>query len=77
MPVFVPSLELQGRFAEQIDTVNSLKAANRHSLAKFDILFASLQHSAFRGELQGVPRAPEGLHDYPDIGKGAHGTPYK
>jgi type I restriction enzyme S subunit len=51
LPVFVPSLELQARFAEQIDTVNSLKVVNRQSLAELDTLFASLQHRAFRGEL--------------------------
>jgi len=51
LPVAVPPLDLQRRFAREVAAVDKLKSAHRASLAKLDALFASLQHRAFRGEL--------------------------
>ena len=48
----LPPLELQQQFAERMEAIESLKATHRQSLAKLDTLFASLQHRAFRGELE-------------------------
>jgi type I restriction enzyme S subunit len=47
----VPSQGDQDRFARLAISVDKLKSAHRASLAKLDVLFASLQHRAFRGEL--------------------------
>jgi len=46
-----PPIELQREFVRRLMVVEKLKAAHQISLAKFDALFASLQHRAFRGEL--------------------------
>jgi type I restriction enzyme S subunit len=46
-----PPLALQHEFARRAAGVETLKAAQRKSLAELDALFASLQHRAFRGEL--------------------------
>lgn len=51
MPVLLPPLPLQQAFARRIEAIEGLKERHRASLAKFDALFASLQHRAFRGEL--------------------------
>jgi len=47
----VPPLPLQHDFARRVTVVEKLQAAHRASLAELDVLFASLQHRAFRGEL--------------------------
>jgi type I restriction enzyme, S subunit len=47
----VPPLEKQRAFAAGMAELDKLKAVQRSHLAKLDALFASLQHSAFRGEL--------------------------
>ncbi len=47
----VPPLDDQVKFADRINALGSIKFAHIDSLAKFDSLFASLQHRAFRGEL--------------------------
>jgi len=47
----IPPIELQDKFAERINAVDSLKLRSRCSLADLDALFASIQHRAFRGEL--------------------------
>jgi type I restriction enzyme S subunit len=49
--ILLPSLTHQQLFAEQIETVECLKATHISSLTELDTLFASLQHRAFRGEL--------------------------
>jgi type I restriction enzyme S subunit len=49
--VVLPPTELQRDFARRIANVEKLKAAHRASLAELDVLFASIQHRAFRGEL--------------------------
>lgn len=51
LPVFLPPLALQRKFAGRAAAVEKLKAAQRASLLELDELFASLQHRAFRGEL--------------------------
>ena len=47
----LPPLPLQREFARRVTAVESLKTAQRASLAELDALFATLQHRAFRGEL--------------------------
>jgi type I restriction enzyme S subunit len=47
----VPTLDLQRAFAARVADINKLKVHYRSHLAKLDMLFASLQHRAFRGEL--------------------------
>ena len=47
----LPPIELQREFARRVDAVQKLKTAQRASLAELDVLFASVQHRAFRGEL--------------------------
>jgi type I restriction enzyme S subunit len=47
----VPSIELQHEFARRVTAVEKLNTVQRASLAELDALFASLQHSAFRGDL--------------------------
>ena len=59
-----------------MQAVNAIKAAQQAALAELDTLFASLQQHAFRGEFKGRAVHAKGLQDYPNIGKGAHGTPY-
>ena len=51
MPILVPPLDLQHRFAAIVESVEHQKARQRAHLAKLDTLFASLQSRAFRGEL--------------------------
>ena len=46
-----PPVALQRDFARRIGAVEKLKTAHRASLAEMDVLFASLRHRAFRGEL--------------------------
>jgi type I restriction enzyme S subunit len=47
----LPPIELQITFATRIQFVEALKATHQAALQELDRLFASLQHSAFRGEL--------------------------
>jgi type I restriction enzyme S subunit len=47
----LPPIELQREFARRVTAVEKLKTAQRASLAELDVLFATLQHRAFRGEL--------------------------
>ncbi len=49
--VQLPTDEWQREFARRVTAVESLKTAQRASLAELDALFATLQHRAFRGEL--------------------------
>jgi type I restriction enzyme S subunit len=51
MPIPIPPIELQHKFARQLAAVEKLKNGYRVSLAEMDTLFAALQHGAFRGEL--------------------------
>jgi type I restriction enzyme S subunit len=47
----MPEAQRQPEFARRVTAVESLKTAQRASLAELDALFATLQHRAFRGEL--------------------------
>jgi type I restriction enzyme S subunit len=51
IPVPVPPLVLQRQFEKQLAVVERMKAVQQTSLRKLDVLFTSLQHSAFLGEL--------------------------
>jgi type I restriction enzyme S subunit len=51
MPIILPPQPDQDRFARRGGAVETLKKAQRASLAELDALFATLQHRAFRGEL--------------------------
>jgi type I restriction enzyme S subunit len=51
LPVFLPGLALQKRFADRAEAVAQINKVHRTSLDQLVALFASLQHRAFRGEL--------------------------
>ena len=51
LPVSVPPLDLQHRFAAIVDSVEQQKERQRAHLAELDSLFASLESRAFRGDL--------------------------
>lgn len=51
LPLPLPPLPLQQKFAAIVESVERQKAAQRAHLAELDALFAALQHRAFRGEL--------------------------
>lgn len=47
----IPTIDLQHRFANIVESVEQQKARMQAHLAELDALFASLQHRAFNGEL--------------------------
>ena len=49
-PLFIPPLDLQGRFGAKVEAIHRAKAANQSALGKLDRLIASLQALAFKGE---------------------------
>ena len=51
LPVLLPPLDLQHRFAAIVQSVEHQKASQRAHQAELDTLFASLQSRAFRGDL--------------------------
>lgn len=51
LPIPVPPLDLQRRFATIVESVEQQKSRLRVHLAELDTLFASLQSRAFNGEL--------------------------
>ncbi len=51
LKIIAPPLELQRTYAASVAEIDKLKAAHRAHLEKLDVLFASLRHRAFRGEL--------------------------
>ena len=51
LPIPLPPLPLQQKFAAIVESVERQKAAQRGHLAELDALFAALQHRAFCGEL--------------------------
>ena len=51
MPILVPPLDLQRRFAAVVESIEEQKARQRAHLTELDILFASLQSRAFSGDL--------------------------
>lgn len=51
LPVSIPPLNLQHRFADRVESVNARRAALFEAQRVDDELFASLQSCMFRGEL--------------------------
>ena len=51
LPVPLPPLDLQQRFASIVESIEQQKARMRTHLEELDTLFASLQSRAFNGEL--------------------------
>lgn len=51
MQVELPPIALQDEFAARIKRTNQLKATNQSAAVEADLMFSSLQHRAFRGEL--------------------------
>ena len=51
LPIPLPPLDLQNRFATIVESVEQQRASQRAHLAELDTLFASLQSRAFRGDL--------------------------
>jgi type I restriction enzyme S subunit len=51
MPIPLPPLPLQQKFAAIVESIERQKITQRAHLAELDALFAALQHRAFRGEL--------------------------
>lgn len=51
LPIIIPPLDLQRKFAAIVESVEGQKARTRAHLAELDILFASLQQRAFNGKL--------------------------
>jgi type I restriction enzyme, S subunit len=51
LEVPVPGMNHQRDFANRVEAVERLKSAQIAALAESDVLFASLQHRAFRGQL--------------------------
>lgn len=49
--VYLPPIDLQRRFAQRTQTIQSVLSVQGSARAHLDALFASLQHRAFRGEL--------------------------
>lgn len=49
MPISVPPLPFQQKFAALVDRVERLRAVQREALRQAEHLFASLLHSAFSG----------------------------
>jgi type I restriction enzyme S subunit len=47
----LPAYILQREFAERVEGVERVRAIHRTATSEIDVLFASLQHRAFRGEL--------------------------
>ena len=51
LPVVLPPLERQRLFASRCQAIHELRSPHVAALTELDLLFASLQHRAFRGEL--------------------------
>ncbi len=49
--MFSPPISLQNEFVRRIDCLNSLKTRYHEAAGSEELLFSSLQHRAFRGEL--------------------------
>lgn len=49
--LYVPPFDLQSQFAGRVVAVERVRAMQREEREQLDVLFASLQHRAFRGEL--------------------------
>jgi type I restriction enzyme S subunit len=51
LPIAVPPLANQSAFVTRLNAIQAIREYGLASLAELDVLFASLQHRAFRGEL--------------------------
>jgi type I restriction enzyme S subunit len=51
LPIPVPHLELQREFSSIVHRLEALRSSTNASLQKLELLFATLQHRAFRGDL--------------------------
>ncbi|MDL2264480.1 restriction endonuclease subunit S [Synergistaceae bacterium OttesenSCG-928-I11] len=51
LPILVPPLDLQNRFASFVEAADKSKFAMRNELAKLEILYKSLMQKCFRGEV--------------------------
>ena len=51
IPILLPPLDLQHRFATIVESIEQQRALQRAHLAELDTLFASFQSRAFRGDL--------------------------
>ena len=49
--ILVPPIQIQDEFAARLSVLLAIKSSNQKSLHGLDVLFSSLQHRAFRGEL--------------------------
>jgi len=47
----VPPLKLQHEFTHRLEIIERMKSVQRIALEELDVLFASLQHRAFQGQL--------------------------
>jgi type I restriction enzyme, S subunit len=58
LPIMLPPIDLQQAFVNSTRALRAIKMTNKTHLAELDVLFASVQHRAFRGELwAGSPAA--------------------
>ncbi len=51
IPIIMPPLELQKKFADKVQKIEALKAKHQAHLEHLDELFASVQQRAFDGTL--------------------------
>ena len=51
MPIILPPIDLQNKFADIVKQVEKLKAKYKESEKELDNLFGSLMQRAFKGEL--------------------------
>lgn len=51
MKIPLPPLAIQKTYAQQVNALEALKGAQRNALIQLDVLFTTLQHRAFHGEL--------------------------
>ncbi len=51
IPIIVPPKEAEEKFTREVAAVEVMRGAQQAFLMNLDVLFASLQHRAFRGEL--------------------------
>ncbi|MEI7462277.1 MAG: restriction endonuclease subunit S [Pirellula sp.] len=51
IPTILPPIELQQTFADRIIAIERMQDRLKESLSELNVLFATLQHQAFRGEL--------------------------
>ncbi|WP_395598017.1 restriction endonuclease subunit S [Pseudomonas sp. A1437] len=50
-PLLIPPLAIQQQYLNRTEIIDAIRLQNREHLAELEVLFTSLQHRAFRGEL--------------------------